>query len=118
MLSIIIDPAAMGGKAFETSRDLHHLGEVGQAAAGRGQVLAPGEAGGRAASTEKNGVPIDARRGSSDRHRARVRLNDRIPIPQGLAGDRLAKMKLYSPGSRTPTSQDHGARDQARQRSR
>ena len=37
MLSIIIDPAAMGGTEFVRGRgrDLHHLGEVGQAAARR-----------------------------------------------------------------------------------
>ena len=41
-------------------RDLHHLGEVGQAAAGRREVLAPGEPErARKVDREKNGVPID-----------------------------------------------------------
>ena len=46
MLSIIIDPAAMGGTpgVRGRGRDLHHLGEVGQAAAGRARSAGAGRA--------------------------------------------------------------------------
>ncbi len=63
MLSIIIDPASMGGTEFVRGRgrDLHHLGEVGQAAARRGRGAGAGRA--RAGAP---GRPREERR--ADRH--------------------------------------------------
>ena len=63
MLSIIIDPASMGGTAIVRGRgrDLHHLGEVGQAAARRGRGAGAGRA--RAGAPRR---PREERR--ADRH--------------------------------------------------
>ena len=63
MLSIIIDPASMGGTEIVRGRgrDLHHLGEVGQAAGRRARGAGAGRARARA-----QGRPREERR--ADRH--------------------------------------------------
>ena len=131
MLSIIIDPASMGGTAHVRGRgrDLHHLGEVGQAAARRGRGAGAGRARARAQGRPREERRADRRhdlaaarrggaQGAAERHRNSEH-GRRLTAPDDRRPT-MAKMKLYySPVvALRPQGAGGGDRDRPRQEDR